>query len=93
MLDNSHMDAQTARQISPQPGWNLLPIVLSTVAWIAMIGGLLFFLDAASRNSLTEVGESVAGVFIALLFLAIASCLRWLQLIQWRLGLRAGPSV
>ena len=75
-----------------EPGWNVLPIVLSTVAWIALIGGLLFFLDAATRNSLAEVGESVAGIFIALLFLAIASCLRWLQLIQWRLGLRADPA-
>jgi hypothetical protein len=70
--------------------------MLRLTAWISLVIGalstVLFIGELANGNtSEAPTVAIVAGfcIFTGLLFLALAALLRWVQLIEWRLGLRA----
>jgi hypothetical protein len=64
MLGNSLINTQEYA-----PGWNVLPIVLSVVAWMALIVSTLSFIGAASDNFAADGG---ATLFAGFLFFALS---------------------
>jgi hypothetical protein len=82
--------------LPPSPADRALPFMLRLTAWISLVigvlSGVLFIGELVNGNtSEAPSAATVAGscIFTGLLFLALAALLRWVQLIEWRLGLRS----
>jgi predicted lysophospholipase L1 biosynthesis ABC-type transport system permease subunit len=74
-----------------RPSWNGVSTLLICAAILALVLSLAAIVDQPSA-AITAI-TLAAGVFIGLIFLALASSLRWLQLIEWRLGMRADSAM
>lgn len=89
-----HVTPRHAAIVGPAP--RALPSLLTFAAWLSLVIGAVStvfviggILENGDRRQLAVAAILAAsGCFTGFLFLAIAAVLRWLQLIEWRLGLR-----
>jgi hypothetical protein len=87
-MTSPSLAAEQARyEHNARPSWSGVSILFVLAACAAPLMGLAAIVDQPSA-AITWI-TLAAGLFIGLVFFAIGSSLRWLQLIEWRLATRA----
>jgi len=74
------------------PGWPFLPIIMVTAGVLSLMDGVITVSASIPPGATVTVSSGLAACVAGLLFFAVGQGLRWLQLIEWRLGARGNST-